>query len=735
MDKGWIGEGERVTVSGLVHDVRWRFADRLYLFARDVRCVGDDKDLLLPGTLLVSVRHADFAPCIGQRFQADLLVRPVHSLKNPGCWDGEVYWARQGVYWRSYIKDLSDLSLEPASPGFFQSLRRNLRTRIRSVLPPGKGRGLTSALLLGDRSGLDRDTYEVLQRAGVVHSLALSGLHLGFMVFFGWVLARGIGRLWPGVHLVIPRPKLAVMLGIPLVLFYMWLGGWTPSLLRAGIMFGSWGALLVMNRSRVLMDGLCLAVLIILLWSPAEVFSISLQFSVLAVAGIILVVPAVQSAFAAWAGGNVFQRILVYGIMIMVVSVVANVAILPIQAWNFGTLTLHQYYNIIWIPLLGFVLLPLGFVGLFVSLVPGMHWLGSGALLVVDHVMGQWCDLLVAARDNGWLEMIRVVRPTWPELLGFYGMVLVVLAVWKRRKGDGRWCLPVVACASCLLVMPTMVANLSSVTQTCRVLVMDTGMSQAILVELPGNRRLLVDGGGSWSRDFDMGKAVVTPVLTWGRPPRIDKVFLTHSDCDHLRGLIHPLATCEVGGFYWNGRPAAAGWDRDSLEEVLKRRHIPAHLAWAGMDVDMGDGVRVEVLHPRGNVAGMSRNDGSLVLRIVVDGKGLVLIPGDIEEQGIEELLAGNADLRAELLILPHHGSGSSWSEPLYDRVNPRLAVAAAGWNNRYGFPAGQVVESLAKRGVEVVTTGKDGAVEVVWPVGQGGMIVHPLRSEPFGLP
>jgi competence protein ComEC len=726
---------QRILVSGRIQATKWRFTNGLYLFARDVRVEESGRAQAVPGTLLISVDQASTPPVIGQRFQGRIRLRPVHSLKNPGCWNGESYWGRQGVWWRTYIKDLSCLQFTPESPGFFHSLRQALRLRVMDVLPEGKGRALTLALLLGERSELDHEVYDLMQRAGIVHSLALSGLHLGFMAFFGWGLARGVGWLFPGLFLVIPRPKLAVLFGIPLVGFYMWLGGWTPSLLRAGIMFGSWGMLLLMNRTRVLIDGLCLAVLLILLWSPAEIFSLSLQFSVLAVAGIVLAAPSIQAILASWAKESPVRKPVAYVLMVMVVSVIATLAVLPVQAWTFGTVTMHQYYNIFWIPLLGFILLPLGFLGLLVSFLPGGQWPGSLFLLLVDGVMGRCCDLLALARDQGWLEMVQVMRPGWPELLGFYTLVGICLLAWKRAFALRRVCLLVFGCTLSLLVLPGMAAHVVRTTQVCRVLVMDTGMSQAVYVELPGNRRVLVDGGGSWDRDFDMGRAVVSPVLTWKRPPRLDAVFLTHSDCDHLRGLLHPLANCLVGGFYWNGRPPKNSWDRESLEKVLLTNRIPVHQIRAGRHIDLGEGVRIEVLHPQGDATVMSRNDGSLVLRFLVHGRGLLLVPGDIEEKGIASLLATDADLQAELLILPHHGSASSWSEALYDRVDPRVAVAAAGWKNRYGFPHKKVVASLKRRGVAVASTGEEGAIEVVWPKRGSSMAIHSMRSASFNLP
>jgi competence protein ComEC len=707
--------GKQVVITGRIQDSRWRFSQQLYLIAREVQVDDGETIRALPGKLLISVHHADRAPLVGQRFEGRVRLRPVHSLKNPGCWDGKAYWGRKNILYRTYIGDLSRLTFEPRETGVFQSLRQALRQCILTRLPPGMGRALTLALLLGERSQLDNNLYDLLQRAGIVHSLALSGLHLGFMVVFGWVVARGMGWLCPSVYLVIPRPKLAVILDIPLVVFYMWIGGWTPSLLRAGLMFGSWGMLLLLNRTRVLLDGLFLAVLLIVLWSPREIFSLSLQFSVLAVVGIVLLIPPLEQRWSAWAGKGVGRKLVASTTMILMVSLVASLALLPVQAWNFGTLTLHQYYNIVWIPLLGFVLLPLGFTGLLLSMIPATDWLGTGTLLVVSQVMELWCQVLIWAREQGWLEMVQVVRPQWPSILGFYALGVIGIVVWKHKPGLGRLGTVTWGAALGLLVLPSLVTESSLIPRSTRLVVMDTGMSQAVYVELPGNRRVLVDGGGSWSRTFDMGKAVVTPVLTWGRPPRLDAVFLTHSDCDHLRGLIHPLTTCSVDAMYWNGRFPHNPWDRKLLEDVFTTREMAVHQVGAGRRIDMGDGVEIEVLHPPENMSRLSSNDGSLVLRFLVDGKGMVLIPGDIEAEGMDLLLSQPVDLGADVLILPHHGSASSWSEDLYDRVDPRLAVAAAGWNNRYGFPATRVVESLEQRGVEVLTTGVEGAVQVRW--------------------
>ncbi|WP_462324519.1 DNA internalization-related competence protein ComEC/Rec2 [Desulfoplanes sp.] len=724
--------GTKVPVSGCVEDVKSRLGNRMYVYAEHVHIGDAQGGYDLPGILLMSVRNADTVPLPGQYFSGRVKIRPVRSLKNPGCWDGEVYWHRQGIYWRTYIDNPSTLAFTPQRATVLERLRTGLRATLLDAVSSRLGRGLLLALLLGDRSHIDHDLYSTLQAAGIVHTLALSGLHLGFMALFGWMVAWVIGKIHPGIYQRIPRPKLAVFFGIPLIMLYMWLGGFTPSLLRAGIMFFSWALLLLLNRSRVGIDGLCIALCLIIVWSPVAVFSISLQFSALAVAGIICLVPPIQRILHTWAGQSLLKKTCAYVFIIMVVSLVSNLAILPVQVWNFGAVAMHHYYNVVWIPLLGFVVLPLGFIGLLLASFPWVQGLGVGILQGVAWIVDRCFIWLTSIEHLGYLDTLQALRPGFWESLGFYFLLLLFLVTWRKTVPSVRRTVAFLGVGLAMLCMPALLASFERTGDTCRLLVMDTGMSQAVYMELPGGRRILVDGGGSWSRTFDMGRAVVTPVITRGQSPGLDGIFLTHSDCDHLRGLYYPLLSCRVGGFYSNGIYPKGTWDRRQLSAALEKSGVPVHTVGAGTHIGLGPRVGIEILHPHGDLGHISNNDRSLVLRVLVDGQARVLIPGDIEREGVASLLGTGVPLGADVLLLPHHGSGSSYCEELYDRVDPKVAIAAAGWRNRYGFPAKHVVSSLKRRGCMVLSTGDNGAVEVRWTEKSGeDMSVHAMRAEP----
>ncbi|NCC26022.1 MAG: MBL fold metallo-hydrolase, partial [Deltaproteobacteria bacterium] len=338
--------------------------------------------------------------------------------------------------------------------------------------------------------------------------------------------------------------------------------------------------------------------------------------------------------------------------------------------------------------------------------------------------------------SQGWLAVQACRRPLWPEMLGYWG-VLTALAlaagseVWHgpiRRVVFPVWLLGCLA----MIVVPPLAGSWHRAQDRAQVLVLDTGMSQAVLIDLPDGRRILVDGGGSWQRSFDVGKWAVVPTLTHGRSPVVDLAILTHGDADHVRGLYHVLERCRVKAFAFNGR-RPKGEDGERLDELLKGAGTPVMIWAAGSRLDLGGGFWLECLHPGPGDQGFSSNDFSLVLRFGWEDQGLVLIPGDVQGPGIASLLAREARLQAEALILPHHGSRGSLDSAFLARVDPQVAVAAAGFENRYGFPAAEVVEACRKFKCPVYVTGESGAVLLQWSLDGVRRPVHCERDNGQG--
>lgn len=719
----WTLDMKPVQVRAVVEEVRPKPEKRLQLILRDAACTvpGQNRQERLPGKMVLTWQEPLFQPSPGQVLSGQLKVKPVHGFVNPGTWDSQFTWLTQGVRFRAFAKADKGAIACTGSQGVLQELRQRLRQEILLRTPPGTGRGLLLALLMGDRSELTYADLDKVRRASLAHILAQSGLHLGFVASLAWLAVLGAGRLCPGIYLRLPRRKLTVLLAAPLVLAYLWLGDFRPSLTRAALMFFFWGVLLFQGRPQVLTDGLFFALAVIIVLNPLAVFDIGLQMSILAVAGIILVWPTVSDILAQVAPsgrwGGVFKA--VGGLL--GISLIANLVLLPLMVWNFGQVSPHLYMNLIWLPVIGWFALPAGLFALICSLVPGLEAISNSLFHLASFSLSGLMQGLNILDSHGALQVMVPLRPRWPELMGFW-LILGVSAVWWKRPKD----LPLssVALGLGLLLCPGLVREWSLTFDRVGVKAVDVGQGQAMLIEWGQGRRMLVDGGGSWNRDFDLGRFALAPALTWGRAPRVDTVILSHSDFDHLRGLYYILEHFSVREFLYNGN-WPSGWDGQRLTAALDRRGVPARPLKAGEALHLQPGLRLEVLHPTAPSRIKRKNNRSLILRLANRDRGLALFPGDAENEALEELMRGPTGLQAELLVVPHHGSKSSLLPAFYREVDPALAVVSCGFLNIFRFPHPRVAGALQDQGIQLLSTAEQGMIEVDWDLKREGMQVR----------
>jgi competence protein ComEC len=564
---------------------------------------------------------------------------------------------------------------------------------------------------LGDKFNLDYATIELVRRASLAHTLALSGLHLGFVASLGWILAWLAGKVHAPIYLYLPRPKLAVFLAAPLVLGYMWLGQASFSLLRAGLMFFFWGLLLLFDRRSILLDGLFAALAVIIICSPLSVFDLGLQFSAVAVSGIVLLGPLLYAYYSKWAEDKRWKCWLKVPLIILGISFIANLALLPLLVNSFGRVSPHLYLNLFWLPLLGWLVLPLGLLGLAFLFVPGLGLLGEFLLQGSAGTLELMLAGLGYLDSLGSLNVWVPLRPLWPQAIGYWLLLgLTVLYLYQKKRFS--WLL--LALGTLLLLAPGVYREVSNLKSKVSLKMLDVGQGQALLIELPRGKRLLIDGGGSWNPDYDLGKYVLAPALTGGKGPMLEQMVLTHADYDHYRGLYYPLRHFAVQEFAFNGQwpPKLEG---KKMRRLLEEKDIRTQTWFKGKKIELGRQLFLEVLHPQAGVKYAEENNNSLVFRLVYKHQGLALLPGDIEASALQSLLASGQELRAQVLVLPHHGSRTSFSPEFYQRVQPRLALASAGYLHFFNLPHDQVCEELQRQNVPLYTTAEHGAVTVSW--------------------
>lgn len=780
-----------VPVQGVVRNVRGLPDRRLRIIMEDVVPIGSDAEPL-PGRLALTWRDVPEGPrpLPGQRLAARLKIRPVHGFRNRGTWNSEDYWHRQGAFFQAWAaQDDADVRISK-EPSFAAALRERLRLRVLAALespdfvfsrrlfpaPPheagpeagpfrenplsAEARTATAvipALLFGDRYGLETSDMERINAAGLTHSLALSGQHLAVAALGALAVAGLVGLIAPGVFLRFPAYSLVGLLSLPLAAFYLWLGDAPPSLIRAAIMLACacllrYAADLFPERLHrraalrppfAFADILIVALFCMLLNDPLCLYDLGVQLSFTAVAGIALCLPWLR---ALWLRGpfavsplGVLQgkasparaagsRLLRLVWLTLGCSVAAQIATLPLVLDAFGQSTLWFPLNLLWLPALGFVVLPLSFLGLAAAALG----LGPAASLLL-HSADLPCETLLRGllwmQRHAGMDVFVAPRPHWTALLGFAAIAVTLsLRVNRPRLPLSGKRLLIVG-AVFLAVGPLLWVH-AFFEPKVGLRVLDVGQGQAVLLEWPRNGRALVDGGGLFSDRFDVGRDVVSPILTANNLPRLDFIALSHPDRDHLKGLLFIASRYAVGAAYTTpprlpAAPAVPAQSSETardkasrpLEEafgsILALRDIPRHTPRSGDVIPLADGLALEVLAPPPGVA-PSGNDG-LVLRLTGNGRGLALLPGDAEGPYLRNLLRSGVDLSAEVLVLPHHGSSGSLVSELYDAVSPELAVASAGAHNAYRLPARAVREELARRGIPLRITGDEGEIAVYW--------------------
>ncbi len=626
-------------------------------------------------------------------------LRRPRNFANPGGYDVVGALARRGVHvvaavWDPGTVERIGRAAVPAPVAALDRWRDQVRRAIDGAGPADVTAVLT-ALVLGDEAGIADDVRRAFTRAGVVHVLSVSGLHVGMVAATTAGAIAWLAGWSEWLLLRADRRKLAVVGGLAVALVYGGLTGFAVATLRSLAMAAIVVAAIVLDRDVGALRALALAAVAVALLEPGAPCDVSYQLSFASVAALI----AGAGPEPGDDGGPRWWR---WTRRVARASAAAWIGTAPLTAFHFHQVSLVSVVaNPIVIPLFeGVAVLP-GLAGAVAAPIaaPVAHGLMIAAALpirlalAIVRVVGEW----------RWAAL-DVPLPNVGELLLVYA---VLGGVRARATPAGR------RVAAGALVLLALDAGWWAWERTApgrlRVTFLDVGQGDASVVELPDGRVLVIDAGGFAESDFDTGAAIVEPFLRARKIQSVDALVMSHAHPDHAGGLAALVRSMAPAELWWSGHGGeGAAWT--NTVRVLRETGTPVRLLRAGASI--AEFPQVDVLHPPTGWRLPSLNDGSLVIR-VRDGTTALLLTGDAEQAAEAAMLAHADRLRAAVLKVPHHGSRTSSAWSFLDAVDPAVAVASLGADNRFGHPAPEVEARYAARGVAFYRTDRCGAVTV----------------------
>ncbi|HET8564189.1 MAG TPA: DNA internalization-related competence protein ComEC/Rec2, partial [Candidatus Binatia bacterium] len=615
------------------------------------------------------------------------------------------------IYATGFLENDNEVELVARIPGMVWGLVEHLRREIRRFIDgnfsPDNG-ALMKALVVGDMGSISKSTRAEFTAAGVNHVLSISGLHVGMLGLVIFWLVR-LGCSFSTILLLrLNLIKVATSCSFIAVLFYTGLAGGMVPTVRSAIMIGVYELAVLMDREEEVLTSLTFAALLIALYWPGVCADVSFQLSFLAVLFIVLGMRKTQEWFPlqqpqeqlpqerSWLQGRL-RKVGLY----LAVPVLATIGTGPLIAHYFGHLSLVGFVaNPVVVPLVGFVVVPLGLLIAFVSL---LQPLLAVPLIWMTEPLVSGTIRLVAFFSGLPYANIAVPVPNMVELMALYLIVVSVLLLRGKRHA-------VLAFATVLLAFTVdgcfwWQERFSR--QDLRVTYLSVGHGDATVVEFPGSKVLLIDAGGTMTGEFDTGESIVAPYLRSRKILKVDYLLVSHPRVDHyggMRTIVREFGPKE----FWSG-PSRGRTNRfEELEEELESARV-RQLQLTDQEVCRAiDHVLLCVLYPSVVASG----DVSVVVRLSF-GKTSFLFAGDIEKRDEKALLEKPIELSSTVLKVPRHGSHTSSTDEFVAKVSPKLAIISVGERNRFGWPREEVISRYREAGSEILHTGRDGAVTV----------------------
>jgi len=633
--------------------------------------------------VLVSAKNADKIP--GDYIRVVGKAEGFRLSSNPGGYDEESYQYSNGIFLR--IKDASFEmhSRKRVSVKAFLFLLRNRLSDVYQKLFDEENASLAGAMVLGDKTDLNPEIKELYQKNGIAHLIVISGLHIAMLG----------GTIYKILRKKSGSFKIAAILGGGFIILYGMMTGLSGATLRAVIMLLVMMGAEITGRRYDMLSAIAVALLVMLIRNPYQMFQAGFLLSFGAVLGITWLVPVWDRYFEKsprWLSG-------------ITVSISVQIVTLPVMLWFFYEIPVWgMFLNVIVVPLMSILLACLIFCGL-----AGAFSLAAGRLFAIPPAcIFKLYKLLCVGSESLPFHTFSMGRPpVWFVVMYYIVLGIFLLDQYREQTAVFRKKLGVL----CYVAAFILLFAVQRIPGNLKICMMDVGQGDGFYIRTPDYKHILMDGGSSTKEK--LGKYVLDNTVRYFGAAKLDYAFVSHSDKDHYSGILELLQNGSIQIEYLV-LPALSNPDEAyrQLEQKAKECQTEVIYMKAGDCLQLG-AVSLQCLSPEyGDYA--DKNAASLVILLTYEDFDM-LFTGDIdigaEEQLLKQKLLGQYNI--EVLKVAHHGSATSSSEGFLKTVAPKTALISVAEKNGYGHPAKEVLRRLLQYADKIYLTKDCGAVTI----------------------
>ena len=648
--------------------------------------------------------------------------------RNYGGFDYKQYLKTLKIYGSIKVEEIEIIASNQTNLFFriTNEIAFNIKQKIDSFMKK-EDAAILKGLLLGDTTEIADEVQENFRISSISHILAVSGMHVTYVII-------GIKMLFES-HLGKRKTKFIIII---FLILYTFITGFSPSIVRASVM----GILLVgaeiLHRKNDIWNSIAISLLLILFYNPFLIMNVGLQFSYLGTIGIIVfhknilkLLKDIKTKNKKWKYqyNKKIMKFINKVKEVLAVTISAQLTILPVMIYHFNLLGIYFFITNLLVSIIIGPIIMLGAIAIFFSIF----------LFPITQILGVILEILIKSLivisnfSKIPFSKIYVATPKIYDIILYFILIFLFNLLYtlyhskelNRTQMRARNLIALIRYKvfmnrekykKIIFILVFIIIFISITPKKLNIHFVDVGQGDCTFIVTPRKQTILIDGGGSTSKEYDVGKNTLLPYVLDRGYTKLDYIFITHFDQDHVAGILTILEELKVETVIIPKQEENTE-NYQKFLELIKEKRIKVNIVKKGDRVNIEKNVYFDILWPeKEQIKENVINNNATVMKMYY-GNFSILFTGDIEEKAEEKILkvyeGKERLLNANILKVAHHGSKTSTTEKFLKWVNPKAALIGVGKNNLFKHPSEKTIENLRKHNVTIYRTDENGEITI----------------------